>query len=79
MVTDEAPADLPSPQPLVVSNDAVGSLFQRRWQQECETSLLFAAENRELHARNADLRAELDKLKGRVDELVAMAEMKENT
>lgn len=65
------------PQPMVIPNDAVGTLFEMRWRQECQISLLLAAEKRDLQARNAELHTELDKLKERVDELVAMAETKD--
>lgn len=63
--------DAQIPEPIRIENDQVGALFERRWLQECQTSLLLANENRVLHARNAHLTDEFERLTARVEELVA--------
>lgn len=65
-MTDKAAA--PEPQQHVVPTDAVGALFQRRWEQECVTSLLLAEEVRNTRALVAQQQALIEHLKKRLEE-----------
>ncbi|WP_309086378.1 hypothetical protein [Chelativorans sp.] len=67
MAENEPGAAPAAPQQHVVPTDAVGALFQRRWEQECSTSLLLAEEVRKLSLLVQQQRDAMEAMKERLE------------